>query len=77
MADKTFTQMSDADIWVDLMATEMKAEIVKKSPLYEALRRQVSEPWCCARMWRTSNHIQFQDGTRLRVHFCPRCGREL
>ncbi len=78
MKQKTFSEMKDVDIWADLVDAEVKARIVKETPLYKALRQPATgEPWCCARIRRTSHHIQFQDGTRMRVHFCPRCGRRL
>lgn len=77
MNQKTFSQMKDSEIWMDLNDAELKAEIVKESPLYKALREQpAGEPWCCARM-RRSKHVIFKDGTRIRVCYCPRCGREL
>lgn len=74
---KKFSAMSDADIWTDLVDAELKAEIVKQSPLFKALRRaNEAEPWCCIRA-RTISYLEFKDGTKMRVHCCPLCGREL
>ena len=79
MPEKTFTQMDDGEIWKDFRASEILA---KKSSagyarLAKALDRMTSdEPWCCEQMRKTPR-IRFKNGTEMRVHFCPRCGREL
>jgi hypothetical protein len=73
-----FTEQADADIWADLHDTEAKARIVKESPLFQALMNNKDVNWCCANIKRLKTpRIAFSDGTKLRVHYCPRCGREL
>jgi hypothetical protein len=75
---KAFTSASDKEIWDDLWDVEAKAKIIRESPLFAALRGQASDqPWCCREIGKSSKWIVLRDGTSMRVHFCPRCGREL
>jgi hypothetical protein len=87
MSVKKFSEATDKELWADLRAAEYGPAFdreeqrlerqYKGTPLNQFLRRLTSDAWCCKAVKETSRHIQFRDGTRMGVHFCPRCGREL
>jgi hypothetical protein len=75
---KSFTQTEDKAIWNALREAEAIAERYKKSPLFAALMRQdINAPWCCEAIRKEETHLLLKDGTKMRIHFCPRCGKEL
>jgi hypothetical protein len=70
--------MTTEEIYADLFDAQAKAQIVRESPLYQALRRETETRWCCEYLRKKDRPcLTFKDGTKLRIHFCPRCGREL
>ncbi len=71
MAEKTFSQATDKEIWENLEFAELQARAVRAMGVPQ-------DRWCCRLFGYSSEpRITFRDGTKLRVHFCPRCGREL
>ena len=72
-----FTALSDVEIWQAFH--DMDAPRYKGTPLNQLLRAIAnSDPhWCCTAMRKTSQRIVLLDGTQMRIHYCPRCGREL
>lgn len=55
----------------DLVAALMSAAAKTNKPLLQ------NESWCCKAMRTSSGRMRLADGTSLKIHFCPRCGKEL
>jgi hypothetical protein len=73
-----FTKTGDKAIWNNLREVEEIAEQQRRNPLLAALRRlDINDPWCCNAIRKNAKHLLLKDGTKMRIHFCPRCGKEL
>lgn len=75
MSEKKFTEMTDTELWEDFKDTEYKGTAMSQ------LIRMIANTdprWCCKQInKRPRPYLIFEDGTQMRIHFCPRCGREL
>ena len=75
MTSKKFSDMTDKEIWFDFRIAEYRG-----TPLNQFLRSLTEKDvrWCCKSFEKMKQpQITLPDGTQMRVHFCPRCGREL
>ena len=76
MNDKKFTEATDREIWNDL--NKIQGPETGGRTLNEMIANILSGnlTWCCDQI-RKYSHLTFKDGTRMRMHFCPRCGKKI
>lgn len=79
---KKFTEASNEELWTDFKQavrnsdTAYHAGATPFTRAVDHLFGRASEPWCC-RSARMHTHVRAKDGTRMKVNYCPSCGRKL
>jgi hypothetical protein len=84
LSQKKFTEVSDKELWDELrskpvpMPQYLKDICKKHEEAYQASAERYSAigSWCC-KISRRCSHVKTKDGTRMKINYCPSCGKKI
>lgn len=85
MSEKKFSEASDSELWADFRNWRSPQQhdaayyCPGDAPFTRAVDHlfdRINDPWCC-NLSRRYRAVVAKDGTRMRINFCPSCGRKL
>ncbi len=83
MSENKFSEATSAAIWLAFNSAPRQvpslSEIARDTAFSKAVDKLFSwanDPWCC-KLSRRHKSVVAKDGTRLKLNFCPGCGKKL